>query len=125
MALDIAGLRRKLEQRYRELLGRMDGQLTGLVGDSVVDTKDLAFQAWLNSINEAGYQREAEEIEAVRAACERMEKGRYGICEDCGEPIPEARLAAWPAASCCHACQSRQEMAQRDHVRGQGTVRGE
>lgn len=119
MALDIAGLRRKLEQRHRELLGRMDGQLTGLVGDSVTDTKDLAFRAWVNSIHEAGYQREAEEIDAVRAACERIEKGRYGSCEDCGKPIPEARLGAWPAARRCHACQSRQEMARRGHVRGE------
>ena len=33
--------------------------------------------------------------------------GTYGICESCGQPIPEARLEAMPAARICIACASQ------------------
>ncbi len=32
--------------------------------------------------------------------------GTYGICVDCGKPIPEGRLHALPDAERCVACQS-------------------
>jgi len=32
-----------------------------------------------------------------------------GICEDCGDPIPEARLRAMPGATRCVACQTMHE----------------
>lgn len=34
----------------------------------------------------------------VKAALERIEKGTYGICEQCGKPIEEGRLLANPSA---------------------------
>lgn len=37
----------------------------------------------------------------IEAALERMEKGAYGVCEVCNEPIPFDRLEANAAASTC------------------------
>ncbi|WP_432096002.1 TraR/DksA family transcriptional regulator [Streptomyces sp. bgisy100] len=37
-------------------------------------------------------------------ALERLERGDYGRCEGCGEPIPAARLEARPSASTCVRC---------------------
>ncbi|MEU9015585.1 TraR/DksA C4-type zinc finger protein [Streptomyces sp. NPDC048479] len=37
-------------------------------------------------------------------ALERLERGEYGRCEGCGEPIPAERLEARPAASTCVRC---------------------
>lgn len=34
----------------------------------------------------------------------RLDDGVYGICERCGEPIPEARLEIRPEARFCVAC---------------------
>ncbi|MBD7996019.1 TraR/DksA C4-type zinc finger protein [Arthrobacter sp. Sa2CUA1] len=34
----------------------------------------------------------------------RLDDGVYGICERCGEPIPEARLEIRPEARYCVAC---------------------
>lgn len=34
----------------------------------------------------------------VQAALDRIEKGTYGICETCGQPIEEDRLLANPSA---------------------------
>jgi len=38
-------------------------------------------------------------LESINAALRAIEKGRYGTCERCGEPIDPARLSAKPR--CC------------------------
>src|SRR6056297_348825 len=40
-------------------------------------------------------------------ALERIEKGTYGICKYCGEPINEKRLLARPVASACVECKTK------------------
>ena len=40
-------------------------------------------------------------LDEVRRARRRVAEGRYGICETCGEPIPEGRLEARPWATRC------------------------
>lgn len=42
-------------------------------------------------------------------ALERLEDGSYGQCESCGEPIGKARLQAYPRATLCLVCKSKQE----------------
>jgi DnaK suppressor protein len=37
----------------------------------------------------------------VDRALERLERGEYGVCEACGEPIGSTRLRARPAARLC------------------------
>jgi RNA polymerase-binding transcription factor DksA len=41
------------------------------------------------------------------AADARLAAGTYGVCESCGEPISDERLAALPAARRCVNCASR------------------
>jgi len=45
----------------------------------------------------------------VNDALERLESGRYGICEHCGEEIKENRLEVVPAARFCTRCQQIEE----------------
>jgi DnaK suppressor protein len=40
----------------------------------------------------------------VDVALERLSAGLHGVCERCGQPIPEARLEARPTARCCVSC---------------------
>ena len=47
-----------------------------------------------------------ETLTEISEALERFEKGEYGVCDVCGNPIPEARLEAKPAARTCIACAS-------------------
>lgn len=42
----------------------------------------------------------------IEAALDRIEGGEYGLCAECGEPIPQARLELDPAAPTCIACAS-------------------
>ncbi|MBI5004397.1 TraR/DksA C4-type zinc finger protein [Candidatus Kaiserbacteria bacterium] len=48
----------------------------------------------------ADLQKRANEVDD---ALDRMEKGTYGTCEVCREPIPLERLEANPAAKTCIA----------------------
>lgn len=43
------------------------------------------------------------ELDAAEA---RLQEGRYGVCERCGQPIAPARLEAQPATRVCIACAS-------------------
>ena len=45
-----------------------------------------------------------ERLAAVDAALDRIERGGYGICQRCGQPIGEDRLAARPTATTCISC---------------------
>lgn len=49
------------------------------------------------------------QIDAIRAALNRIEAGTYGRCETCGKEINSARLEALPMARRCIRCQERAE----------------
>lgn len=46
-----------------------------------------------------------EELKKVNLALEKIKKGKYGICEKCGELIIQGRLEAYPQADFCAKCQ--------------------
>ncbi|MGI8492688.1 MAG: TraR/DksA family transcriptional regulator [Acidimicrobiales bacterium] len=45
-------------------------------------------------------------IAEIDHALSKMAAGTYGLCEKCGQAIPEARLEALPHAALCVACKS-------------------
>ena len=45
----------------------------------------------------------------VERALGRLDAGTYGRCEECGNPIPKARLQAFPRATLCVRCKQREE----------------
>ncbi len=53
--------------------------------------------------------RSQNRLQVIWAALERLEQGRFGLCEECGEEISLERLSAIPMASYCIECQSRNE----------------
>ncbi len=48
-------------------------------------------------------------LEMVESAMARIDKGDYGVCESCGQPIGKMRLQAFPRATLCMECKQRQE----------------
>ena len=42
-----------------------------------------------------------EHLAEIDAAIARLETGTYGLCEVCGEPLPQGRLEARPTARTC------------------------
>ena len=45
----------------------------------------------------------------MERAMERLDKGTYGRCESCQQPIPKPRLQAFPSATLCVTCKQREE----------------
>lgn len=53
---------------------------------------------------------ESAELQSITNALDRMARGDYGFCTDCGKAIAAARLEAFPEAARCIACQTLAEM---------------
>jgi DnaK suppressor protein len=61
----------------------------------------------LVDLNIAELNRDVAEMRAVQQALERLNAGTYGVCLECGEPIPRERLRAVPEATTCVRCVTR------------------
>jgi DnaK suppressor protein len=44
-------------------------------------------------------------LQDVNSALDKIKKGKYGLCENCGRMIPVERLKIYPAAKLCLDCQ--------------------
>jgi len=88
---------------------------TGLEGDDAV--RDLGDHVEHHTRREMGFltsQRLRARLQRVQAALERIARGVYGVCIECGELIAPKRLRAIPEAETCVACQERME--RRSHA---------
>jgi DnaK suppressor protein len=48
-------------------------------------------------------------MEQNERAIARIDAGTYGVCENCGKAIGKARLQAFPRATMCVPCKSKEE----------------
>jgi DnaK suppressor protein len=55
-------------------------------------------------------QTDAKILQAIDEALLRIDKGAFGLCRDCGEPIAEARLNAIPWTRVCITCKEKQKL---------------
>ena len=111
---DPQALRRRLDERARVLrqeLRQDRGKIADDVGDvhTVLDRKDQADLQMQAGVDDAEFTRDLMELTQIEAALRRIESGRFGLCEDCTEPIAAQRLNAQPWASRCMDCQTRFE----------------
>jgi DnaK suppressor protein len=53
-------------------------------------------------------QTDAKILQAIEEALVRLDKGTYGVCRDCGEPISAPRLSAIPWTRVCITCKEKQ-----------------
>ncbi|MFT3718335.1 TraR/DksA family transcriptional regulator [Pseudorhodoferax sp.] len=107
-------VRRLLDARERELDAEIAAsqQREEPAPREVGDMKDGAELNALAEVATAEMERDLAELRGLRAARQRLDEGRYGICEDCGEDIDAARLRAQPSALRCIRCQSAAERHQ-------------
>lgn len=47
------------------------------------------------------------DVTEVEQALQRLDEGSYGVCVDCGQPIPVERLEVRPFADRCVPCASK------------------
>ncbi len=58
---------------------------------------------------------EGDVLHLIEDAIKRLANGEYGICQECGKPISEGRLAVRPYAVFCVKCKEMHEKQDR-HV---------
>jgi RNA polymerase-binding transcription factor DksA len=81
--------------------------------DSVFDETDHIHSSQAQEIRLVTRERLMARVERLRAALDRLARGEYGRCVECGEPIGRARLAALPEVERCVECQERAERRRR------------
>ena len=94
---DLAHLRGELVDPGRDSAERL-----GAGSDDAVEASGNEFDEGLEQDLQAS-------LDEVDAALQRLVDGTYGSCVDCGQPIPDQRLAALPASARCIECQSTAE----------------
>lgn len=99
-----ADLRAALEHRLDVLLKRVRAIGGDLRRPSDRDWAERAIEVENDDVLEGLDDQSRAEADGIRAALRRLDAGTYGTCAKCGGPIPEARLAALPAATTCVAC---------------------
>jgi DnaK suppressor protein len=78
---------------------RREGSPFGKREEEATETLELEKRLTLEN-------RIRQEIAAVEHALGKFEKGTYGLCENCGQPIPPERLEVLPQASLCMNCKA-------------------
>lgn len=56
------------------------------------------------AMNQATEQKRKADLIRIESAQRRLRDGEYGYCDDCGEEIPDGRLAIDPMAELCVNC---------------------
>jgi len=108
--VDLVKIKQELLQRKLEI----EKELQSLSSEQMVDgqTQDdgdqvvsITMEALRNSLQDTEYQ----EYSNILSAIESIDKGTYGICQECGQKISENRLKYNPNARRCITCQERIE----------------
>jgi len=86
------------------------------------DEIDLATGEISRDLDAKISMRHYKQIKEIEDALERLKHGEYGVCEECGEPIPEQRLRLFPAARLCVRCQ--EDYDQFEKMKDQNALRG-
>jgi len=102
---DVARLQHEISVAEFDLAGLMRDAGDG-AGDDQADAGTKTFERE-QEISLANNAREMFE-QSVRALA-RIADGSYGVCESCGNPIGKNRLLAFPRATLCLTCKSKQE----------------
>jgi DnaK suppressor protein len=106
---------------YKDVLLKKRAELAGTAGLKPIQNSmehnngrqgDMADQASGNNevhITLKLKQTDAKILQAIDEALVRIDKGTFGVCRDCGEPIAQARLNAIPWTRVCITCKEKQK----------------
>jgi DnaK suppressor protein len=104
-------LRATLDRSIAVLRG--SGPQRGLAADYPPDPADAGANLSESERSDAMLAAATAQRGAVLGALGRIDQGTYGLCADCGKPVPEGRLEAKPTADCCVSCQSKRDRRRR------------
>ncbi len=112
----------KQKQKLEKEKKRLESQLSSFAKKRLNSQRQGNWKARHPQFNGGHLEEEADEVEEygtrlalgetlekelkdISLALEKIKKGKYGICEKCGNPIPQDRLKVHPQARFCKKCQ--------------------
>lgn len=111
---ELAELKDLLMRRRTQLIGDVKGLEAEAFSDEtqVVSTNHLAdssFEQYEQEFTLSMIENETEELREIGRALDKLDEGRYGVCESCGIDISIERLHAMPYTRICIHCRNRFE----------------
>lgn len=102
---DLLGMLEELDER----LGKITEEVKHTDHPREQDFSEQAVDAENDEVLDALGNAARDEIEKIKQAIARIDKGTYGICLKCGKPILKDRLKAVPFSSTCVHCAEKGE----------------
>lgn len=106
-------LRKLLVQRRQELLRGVHGELassnTAAAGINYGDVADRASDSLYSDLAHGFAEIASADLHMIDQAMRKIANKTYGLCENCGRPIPLVRLRALPFAELCVNCKREEE----------------
>ena len=119
---DLARFKKEIQKRINELNGNMDGIREDLNIDSKGNAslaQDSVYSVHMADAGTDSYEREkgfhlmnreADYINFLNLALQRIDTGEFGICAVCGNKIPEERMMEVPNATKCVSCKEGEKL---------------
>ena len=104
--------------RYKDLLiskrqelstGKSLSESIPTAGELRGDPVDMAASETYAATQVRLHQTDSKLLRAIEDALTRIRNAKFGLCEECGEPISVARLEAVPWTRWCRDCKARQD----------------
>jgi RNA polymerase-binding protein DksA len=105
LVAEVAELQDEYDRAMSELADMQQANTDG-AGDDQADAGSKTFER--EQEQSIANNRQDLIVQAQRAIS-RIDSGTYGLCENCGRPIPKARLQALPMATLDADCKAREE----------------
>lgn len=108
-----AEIREILLANQKELSIRLEKLKENLRSGRSADSQEQAQELENAEVIDALGNETRLELTKIAKALDQIEKNTYGICVDCGQEIPLARLKVHPFADRCIRCATAAEAARR------------
>lgn len=108
-----AEIEQLLLQKRDELSERLERIKENVTGGHSADSQEQAQELENAEVVDALGNETRLELNKIAKALDQLKHGTYGICIDCDEEIPMARLRAYPFADRCIRCATKAEEAHR------------
>ncbi len=99
--------RQTLLEKRADIISNLGVKFDGLASMGRVAEEDQVAVSHEEFITLQRNSLDYRQLLQIEEALERLERGGYGTCEGCQEPIPARRLDAMPWALYCVDCQHR------------------
>jgi len=110
--------KKKLLQDRMDLLAELQRVTTGEKNkdrSGAMDLADLADASYSADYSLAWTEKINRRIREIDESIDRIKDGTYGICQMCGEDIPEGRLEVRPKAKYCAQC--KEDLEKRGEIK--------